>query len=242
MKRLGTMRRAALATAFAAALLHAGCVATPTAVTPPATFEVLGSAAPGAELAIDASTLEPVTPGVTRWQVVGAGELAVTTAATADGATRSEPRAVRMLTRAPDGAVLLDSQTDVADGSTTRFDPPVVLAPGVLRAGEEPACGSAVITERGEMRDRDGSAQRSLRIAATDRVRTPLGEFEAIRVDSVFTMKMKYASLRRETSTWVRPGVGPVAVRSEERILVMGVVPRKTSDTRVLLPGTGGGR
>jgi hypothetical protein len=242
MIRTNAILRAALGTAFAAALTLAGCDTTPAASTPPATFEVLGSAAPGAELAIDATMLEPMTPGVARWQVVGAGELAVTTEATADGATRTEPRAVRTLSRAPDGAVLLDSQTDVADGSTTRFDPPVVLAPGVLRTGEEPACGSAVITERGELRDRDGSAQRSLRIAATDRVRTPLGEFEAIRVDSVFAMKMKYASLRRETSTWVRPGVGPVAVRSEERILVMGVVPRKTSETRVLLPGTGGGR
>lgn len=241
MSRATAVSRSIAAIAIAAAWAQCGCEATPTA-TPPAAFEVLGSSAPGERLAIDAATLEPLAPGVARWQVIGAGELAVTTVATPDGATRSEPRAVRTLSRAADGAVRLDSQTDVADGSTTRFDPPVVLAPGVLRTGEEPAYGAAVITERGEMRDREGSAQRSIRIAAVDRVRTPLGEFDAIRVDSVFAMKMRYASLRRETSTWVRAGVGPVAVRSEERILVMGVVPRKTSETRVLLPSTGGGR
>ena len=59
---------------------------------------------------------------------------------------------------------------------------------------------------------------------------------EAVRVDAALTMKVPFASLRRETSTWVRPGTGPVAVRSDERVLVMGIVPRNRSETRVRLP------
>lgn len=235
--------RASLASAVVAAgASFAGCETIPVAAPPRAAFEVIGSSPAADGLSVDAATLEPIAAGTARWHVLGGGEVAVTTAATPDGATRTEPKSVRTLSRAADGGVLLDSQTDGADGTTTRFDPPIVLAPGVLRAGEEPASGAAVITERGEMRDREGSAQRSMRIAAVDRVRTPLGEFDAVRVDSVFSMKMKYASLRRESSTWVRPGSGPVAVRSEERILVMGVVPRRTSETRVLLPADGGAR
>ena len=240
MNLAALVRGTLAAAALGAAAPLAGCESAPVVAPPRAAFEVIGSSPATADLSVDAATLEPVVAGTSRWQVVGGGEVAVTTATTPDGATRTEPRSVRTLGRAADGGVLLEAQTDAADGSTTRFDPPIVLAPGVLRAGEEPASGAAVITERGEMRDREGSAQRSLRIAAIDRVRTPLGEFDAIRVDSVFSMKMKYASLRRESSTWVRAGTGPVAVRSEERILVMGVVPRRTSETRVLLPSAGG--
>lgn len=241
MTRALAVRASIVALAAASAPL-AGCETAPVAAPPRAAFEVIGSSPAAADLALGAATLEPIAAGTARWQVLGGGEVPVTTAITPDGATRSEPKAVRTLSRAADGGVLLDAQTDAADGTTTRFDPPILLAPGVLRAGEEPASGAAVITERGELRDREGSAQRSMRIAAVDRVRTPLGEFDAVRVDSVFSMKMKYASLRRESSTWVRPGSGPVAVRSEERILVMGVVPRRTSETRVLLPDAGSPR
>ena len=241
MNRFGPGNLIATVAASCAALLG-GCESMPAAPPPAAGFEVLGSSPAGPDLAVSAEALEPMMPGEVRWQVIGGGEVVVSTTPTAEGATRTERRSVRTLSRAADGGVLLESQTDTADGATTRFDPPVLLAPAVLRPGEEPASGAAVITERGELRDRDGSAQRSIRIAAVDRVRTPLGEFDAVRVDSVFSMKMKYASLRRESSTWVRVGAGPVAVRSEERMLVMGVVPRRTSETRVLLPGRGAAR
>jgi hypothetical protein len=143
--------------------------------------------------------------------------------------------------RADDGAVSLERQRDATDGAVLVFTSPLLLAPARLAPGEEPASTSGIVTEREKARDNDGGrAQRTMRIASVDRLRTPLGEFEAVRVDATLAMKVPFASLRRETSTWVRPGIGPVAVRSDERVLVMGVVPRNRTETRVRLPEGGG--
>ncbi len=230
---------AALPTALAAAL--AGC-SSPGAAAGRPMLEVLVSRAPDPGTAVRGSELEPVAEGRERWQLVDApAGFEVRTEAAGDGIIRTDPRGTRALRAGADGSVSLVSQHDAADDSMTIFEPPLVLAPASLRTGEEPAADARVTTDRsGTRKDDAGSATRTVRVAAIERIRTPLGEFDAVRVDAVFSMKVPFASMRRETSTWVRPGDGPVAVRSDERILVMGIVPRNTAETRVRLPGGGG--
>jgi hypothetical protein len=229
-----------LAPAALAALL-AGCSAVDRAPGRP-TFEVLVSRTPDPAATVRAGELEPMGAGRQRWQRTDATEpFEVRTEPVGEGVTRTDPRGTRTLRVTPDGSVGLVSQRDAADGAMTIFDPPLPLAPPALHAGEEPAASARITTERaGTRADDGGHANRTVRIAAVERIRTPLGEFDAVRVDAVFAMKMAFASLRRETSTWIRPGDGPVAVRSDERILVMGIVPRNTAETRVRLPGGGG--
>lgn len=242
-----TVRARAIGAAAASAALAAGCASTQgTGATPapPKPFEVLSSRAPAASDALRPSELEPLEPGVVRWQRTdGTAPFDVTTAGAHPRFTRTDPVATRTITRSADGAVSLERQRDASDGATLVFSAPLLLAPPVLAPGEEPNSTSVVVTEREQVRDNEGGrAQRSLRIASVDRVRTPLGEFEAVRVDATLSMKVPFASLRRETSTWVRPGFGPIAVRSDERVLVMGVVPRNRSETRVRLPASGAPR
>ena len=233
------LRAAARLAAAAAATALSACAGSGTSAPE---FTVLASRAPDAATALEAAELEPSRAGSARWQRTDAREsFEVRTGREGNAVVRTEPRATRELAVAADGTVVLVAQRDAADGARTVFEPPMAIAPALLRAGEEPTASSAVSTERpGVKRDEAGDAHRSVRIASLDRVRTPLGEFDAVRVDAVFSMKVPFASMRRETSTWVRPGDGPVAVRSDERILVMGIVPRNTAETRVRLPGGGG--
>lgn len=238
------------AVAFMALLLApfalARCAATKPVVTETNTFfTVLSERAPQADAQVPSSNLEPTRATIERWGVVGevtAFEVRMSVTGNEDNErwSRSEPAATRVMGRSKAGEVTLVEQTDSSDGSTTRFLQPLVLAPTVLRAGEECTSTSVVVTLRGNAIDNEGGrAQRSMKLASEDRIRTPLGELSALRIDSVFTMKVPFASMRRETSTWIRAGDGPVAIRSVEKILVMGVVPRSRSETRVRLPATG---
>lgn len=240
-------RTIAIGACAAAALLLGACAARQDPLAPAAApagpaFEVLSSRAPAAADALRADELEPLVPGTVRWQRTGGGApFEVVTEGAAPRFTRTDPVASRTLVRGEDGAVTLERQRDASDGAVLAFTAPLVLAPARLAPGEEPSCASGVITERDAARDNDGGrAQRSMRIASVDRVRTPLGEFDAVRVDATLSMKVPFASLRRESSTWVRRGDGPVAVRSDERVLVMGVVPRNRTETRVRLAAPGG--
>ena len=234
-----TPRLAPIATLLLAA---AGCAGTGGAAAARPEFTVVSSRSPGPDVVLEAAAVEPARPGTERWQRTDrdAG-FEVRTSVEGAAMTRTDPRGTRLIERTADGALALREQRDAADGSATAFGPPLTLAPATLRAGEEPAFAARITAVRaGLASDDGGSARRTVRIASVDRVRTPLGEFDAVRVDAVLDMKLPFASMRRETSTWVRPGDGPVAVRSDERILVMGIVPRNTAETRVRLPGGGG--
>lgn len=231
----------------------AGCVAPPAvagggpADAPArASFEVLSSREPSPGATLGAADCEPLAARSERWATVAAPADAtkapafveVTYEQDGERVVRRDAAGTRVLVRTPDGSVALAEQSDASDGSTVRFTPPLLLAPARLAAGDRPAADSQADTSKAGAADRDpGRAQRSMHLAAAERVRTPLGEFDALRVDATFTMKVPFASMRRETSTWVVPGRGPVATRSDERILVMGIVPRNRAETRVLVPG-----
>jgi hypothetical protein len=237
---LHTVARGALASCTA--LAAEGCVSAERAqpAEPRDPFEVLSTADAPAGTTVAAAELEPVAVGRATWEDVESGarfEVRTEPAAVPACTVRTDPADERTLRRAADGAVSLVSQRDRADGAVTAFDPPLELAPPALAAGAERHVESrASVTRRAGGSSDGGSATRTVRLAAVDRVRTPLGTFDAPRVDARFELDVPFARLTRQTSTWIRPGDGPVAVRSEERILVMGIVPRQRRSIRVRLP------
>lgn len=242
-------RRIVAPALVAAAACIAGCAAPPVALgsaSEGASFEVLASRDPAPGAVLGPADCEPLMARRERWaRVAGPGEAPrapdsgdVTYEHDGARVVRRDAAGTRVLVRAEDGSVALAEQTDASDGSTVRFTPPLLLAPVRLAAGGTASADSQADTSKAGAPDRDpGRAQRTMRLAAAERVRTPLGEFDALRVDATFTMKVPFASMRRETSAWVVPGRGPVATRSDERILIMGIVPRNRTETRVLLPG-----
>ena len=253
MNRAAHVGRMASRGTIAAAIVAAaaGCgpepiAASPGAMTGAPACEVRSTSAPAANASIRADDLEPTAPGTQRWVEVDPGSgrpgdpFEVRTERGTGRVERIDRSSQRTLVRDAAGAVLLAEQRDLDDGAVTRFVPPLLLAPPTATAAEPWESESGVETRRGNAVDREGGrARRTASIRAAERIRTPSGTFDTLRVDSVITMKVPFASMRRETSTWVRPGHGPVAVRSDERILVMGIVPRDRRELRVRLPEGG---
>lgn len=235
--------RAAWASCLAGvAALAAGCASAERVerAEPRDPFEVLSTADAPEGTVVTAADLEPTAKGLTTWEDVTTGvrfEIRTDAAPDAARAVRTDPADERTLSRAADGAVSMVSQRDRSDGAVTAFDPPLELAPATLAAGAEHRAESrAEVTRRAGGSSDRGRATRTARLAAVDRIRTPLGTFDAPRVDVRFELEVPFASLTRQTSTWIRPGAGPVAVRSEERILVMRVMPRERRSIRVRVP------
>ncbi|MFO0962416.1 MAG: hypothetical protein U0625_05855 [Phycisphaerales bacterium] len=223
---------AGVVTAADQALAAAGCA-------------ILRSADAPKGAALDGALVEGLATGSVSWRRATArggapavDTVTIETTHLPDGRwRRTAPEGARIVGRGDDGAVRLHEQTDAKDGATTLFEPPLLLAPARLKAGEQVDSDATVSVVRGAARDIDGGrAKRSVRIAGVDRIRTPLGEFDALRVETEFAMKVPFASLRRDSAVWVRPGFGPVAVRLDERMLVMGVVPRDRREALVRLP------
>ena len=237
----------AIACAAIASLLGACASAEAVTAVPPGTpaFEVLRQSPAPADATVRSQDAEPLAEGTSHWATLperAGGRPAVhaeRTERTPDGRwTRTADDGVRTLARDAEGTVRLLSQRDTKDGSTTDFRPPLAIAPPELGAAVDFASEATVGVTRGTVAEPDaGKAQRTVRLAGLDRVRTPMGEADALRTETTFTMKVPFASLRRDTTTWVVRGTGPVAVRVDERVLVMGVVPRDRHETRVRLPG-----
>jgi hypothetical protein len=240
------MRCAAIAGAAIAALLGACASAEAVQAVPPGTpaFEVLRQAPAPADAAVRSQDAEPLVEATSYWATLpdrpGARPAfhAERTERTPDGRwVRTAEDGVRTLGQDIDGTVRLLSQRDAKDGATTEFRPPLAIAPPELGAAADFASEAVVGVTRGTVTEPNaGRAQRSVRLTGLDRVRTPMGEADALRTETTFTMKVPFASLRRDTTTWVVRGTGPVAVRVDERVLVMGVVPRDRHETRVRLP------
>lgn len=235
----------------AAACAIGACAATDAgagAATDDPSFTVLHSGSAPADAELRGTDMEPLSAGTVRWAILPerAGARPTMhverTARTADGRwTRSAEDGVRTLAQDADGTVRLLRQADAKDGSATDFRPPLAIAPPTLGAAADYASDAAVDVKRGTIAEPNaGKAQRTMRIAGLDRVRTPLGETDALRIETTFAMKVPFASLRRDTTTWVVRGTGPVAARIDERVLVMGVVPRDRHETRVRMPAGAG--
>jgi hypothetical protein len=211
-------------------------------------FTVLRSGPVPADAEVRATDAEPLATGTVRWAILPegtTGRAATRTERTeraADGRwMRTADEGTRTLAQDADGTVRLVRQQDAKDGSVTEFRPPLAIAPPALGAAADFASDAAVGVTRGAVAEPDaGKAQRTMRLAGLDRVRTPLGEWDALRVETTFTMKVPFASLRRDTVAWVARGRGPIAVRLDERVLVMGIVPRDRHEMRVRMPAAPG--
>jgi len=207
----------------------------PTKVNP--IVEILGSAQPGV---IAAQDLAPRSIGPTRWQRVDAqwrptDKSPATVAATpVDGDAREWlvdgiDGTVDMIAFHSDGSLHLLRTDSLQDDARTLFDPPLLLAPSVIRGdGDINSDASMRVDSLSTQRQRDrGSAHRTMRVLRGERIRTPIGEWNATIVESVFTATLDMAVATHRTTLWIVPGIGPVMERWEASVKVLGLpVPR----------------
>lgn len=199
--------------------------------------EILGPVQPGA---ICAQDLAPRSIGSTRWQRVDTewrptDQSPVTLAAATSNGDASDwhvdgiDGTVDSLAFNPDGSLHLLRTDSLRDDARTTFDPPLLLAPNVLRGDAEFVSDASMRVESlSAQRERDqGTARRTIRVVRGERIRTPIGEWNATVVESVFTATLDMAVAKHRTTLWIVPGIGAVIERWEASVKVLGLpVPR----------------
>lgn len=222
-------------------LCHLACISCSSAPQASAhAVPIVEILAPVQPTAISAEDLAPRLIGSTRWQHVDAqwrptgGTPTILAATAAEGGGRELcadgiDGTIDSLSFRSDGSLQLLRTDSVRDDARTTFDPPLLLAPPVLRGESEFISDASMqVDAMSSGRERDkGSARRTLRVVRGERIRTPIGEWDATVVESVFTATLGMAVATHRTTLWIVPDVGSVIERWEASVKVLGVpVPR----------------
>lgn len=237
-----SQRRAAPLLLAALTALTAGCTTTSTTSTnagDPGSAATLGALPAEGEVA--GADLVPGRDGKEPWTskegLLAPGEFVVTTAADA-GAT-----AGRRSTRTADletahwslteaGDVVLHSVDSHPDKTSSLFDPPLLLAPASLSAGEErtvTASMRAVFTATPDKERDHGTATRTVRYDRDEEILWR-GERHRAKVVTVhFLGQLGTATADRTSELWVIPGTGIVEERWSESLTILKVFTKKSS-------------
>lgn len=202
--------------------------------TPPILFEILSTAS--VPFAVDASDqIAPMGANWT-WQRVDAngratGEPVIQSLAVSTelhGGMWMVPMINgdrEFLRRGNDGELLLVAVEAPNDKAISIFTPALVLAPRQMHMDEIFASSSSMRVDwmdDGGERDR-GVGERTTRIVRAERIRTPLGEFQTMRVETKFEAVLRLAKAQRSTTVWIAAGIGPIAEEWRARVTVMGI-------------------
>jgi hypothetical protein len=156
------------------------------------------------------------------------------------GFSLSEPGVRTEFYREDDqGNIVMTAVHEAKDGAISLFEPPLVVAYRELPAQVKRTSKAAmrVMDAQDPTRQREqGRATRSMVYAADQRIRTPLGEFIAKRVEIHFRADLSLAKADERTTLFIVPAPGPgnVAQRSSEEVKVLGAFGRTQQRTLVL--------
>lgn len=202
--------------------------------TPPILFEILST--PSISFVVDASDQIASMGANWKWQLVDANGRATGDPVIQSLAVSTELHGGmwmvpmidgdrEFLRRGNDGELLLVAVEAPNDKAISIFTPPLVLAPRQMHMDEIFASSSSMrvdwIDDGGE-RDR-GVGERTTRIVRAERIRTPLGEFQTMRVETKFEAVLRLAKAQRSTTVWIAAGIGPIAEEWRARVTVMGI-------------------
>lgn len=205
-----------------------------TVLTSPILFEILSTAS--VPFAVDASDQIAPMDANWAWKMVDANGRATGDPVIATLAVSTELHGGmwmvpmidgdrEFLRRGNDGELLLVAVEAPNDKAISIFTPALVLAPRQMHMDEIFLSSSSMrvdwMDDRGE-RDR-GVGERTTRIVRAERIRTPLGEFQTMRVETKFEAVLRFAKAQRSTTLWIAAGIGPVAEEWHGRVTVMGI-------------------
>jgi hypothetical protein len=122
--------------------------------------------------------------------------------------------------------VVMPAELNSPDNALSRFDPPLVIAFARLEPNIDRKSESAmkVLELKNATRVRQtGKAVRTMLYRCDQRVRTPLGEFVAKRIEVQFVATLNLARAEERSIMYVVPGMGVIAEDSVEQRQVLGV-------------------
>lgn len=255
--RTPAVRRAiALAVALGgssvAVLPLGGCAITPVvadAPPRPATFEILVRHAPEARTPATVAATDLVgRVGETRTLAVVAGREAgerrtqrVVECAGGEIAIEESTRAGverSVLRPREDGGYTLLSVDTPSEDSRSGFAEGLEFARPLLAPGESSESDSPMrvtLLSSGKERAK-GSSTRTQRITGSADIEVCGERLAATVVETVFVASLDAAKARRESEIFVVPGRGIVAERWREKVTVLGIFPKTTEETVVVVP------
>jgi hypothetical protein len=244
---------ALLAGLSAAALPLGGCASTPVAIDAPlrpATFAILARHSPETRAAVAANDLVGRV-GETRTLAVVAGREAgerrtQRVAESADGTVAIEESTRAGLERSvlrprEDGGYTLLSVDTPGEDSRSAFAEGLEFARPSLAPGEASESASPMrvtLLSSGKERAK-GSSTRTQRITGSADIDVCGERLVATVVETVFVASLDAAKARRESEIFVVPGRGIVAERWREKVTVLGIFPKTTEETVVVVPTKG---
>lgn len=120
-----------------------------------------------------------------------------------------------------DGSLLIGAVEDLEHDALTRYDPALPRLPADLKQ-DEPMRFKAKLTvlDRNDTdRERDrGSCEQAITYEADQRVITPAGRFNCLRIRTEYKAELTLATVNQNTRDWYAPRVGLVAREHEERV------------------------
>ncbi|MCE9618531.1 MAG: hypothetical protein K8R92_01315 [Planctomycetes bacterium] len=187
-----------------------------------------------AECSVEAKDLYPAAEGTSLWRVEsGADEgdvIEMKVSRAADGAWSIEEPGQRVtrLQWNEDGSCAMHGVDSLTERTRSVFDPPLPMCPTRLTSASPFESSSAMrveSTDTGKERDR-GPAARTLTIEGKANITTELGTFDCTVVTMQFTAALRHAAVERSVTIWSAQGIGPIAERTREKVVVLGLFPR----------------
>lgn len=135
-----------------------------------------------------------------------------------------------LLERAEDGGIRIVSHWDHRKGHRIDYDPPTLLLPARLVAGEEHEVVSQVVVYDTSDGSREAGGKCIHRVRLVDggeKISTPAGELEVVRVDLTREVDVPIAKARVTIELGFVPGVGRVLERTLEELSFFGFVGRR---------------
>lgn len=226
--------------AFAVPLLALfGCQAAPDPIvdSPIIVIETLDSAQPAR-----ASDIYPPRAGESRYHITGGdfgGTMLVRETSETDSyqaqwitvesiieADGPAARSTTFWSISDEGDALLHASIDHQQNALTLFNPPLVMTPTELTAGatSESTTPMRVVSESNPAHKREnGDATQTIIHAGGVRLRTAIGELDAVKIIIDFTADLTMADAVERTELYVNPEHGIVAEKRSRRVDILGV-------------------
>lgn len=138
-----------------------------------------------------------------------------------------------------DGRVVMPAHLDVKEGALSLFSPPLVLAPRELKAGEKHSSEAAmrIVDSNNPLKVKEtGAAKRTIEYVGDQRLRTPMGEFIAKRVEVIFAADLRLADAEDRITMFIVPEQGVIAEQSQRKVKVLGAFTSTQTRTIVRMP------
>lgn len=136
-----------------------------------------------------------------------------------------------------DGSLLLAAVVEHDEQAVSIFDPPLMIAPAQLAAGESHTAESKmrVVDSKNPRHQRErGTGVNTIEYVGDERVETPLGNLIAKRLKTRFEAKLGLATAVHENTIWVVADIGVIAEESTQQITALGLF-NKSSNRRIVL-------